>query len=298
MSEEYIVVAGAVNIDIGGKSDSCLRSHDSNPGDISFCYGGVARNIAHNLANWQEKVIFLSAIGKDAQGEELFQDCQTIGLTMDFCVRSNQKSSTYLYISDENGEMQLAISDMKITDNLSPEYFAKHIQLINQSKALVIDANLPEESIRFLAQAATVPIFMDPVSIPKSQKCKNILSALYSFKPNRYEAEVLSGLSFDEHGVEAMASFFLDRGVKNIYLSLGEQGVYFQSENGSAYIKNEVPSIQNATGAGDAFMAALVWAYCRGYSAKEGASLAQKVAALTCQCVDSVNQDIDPKTLV
>lgn len=194
--------------------------------------------------------------------------------------------------------MQLAISDMKITDDLSPEYFAEHMHLINQSKALVMDANLPEESIRFLAREVKVPIFVDPVSIPKSQKCKDILSFLHSFKPNRYEAEVLSGLSFDEHGVEKMAAFFLNKGVKNIYLSLGEKGIYFQSKNDCAYLGSEAQHIQNVTGAGDAFIAGLVWSYCQGYSARKSAKLAQKVAALTCQSEDTVNRDIDPKTLL
>ena len=46
----YIVVVGGANMDISGRPDAPLVAQDSNPGKVRLSPGGVARNIAHNLA--------------------------------------------------------------------------------------------------------------------------------------------------------------------------------------------------------------------------------------------------------
>ena len=68
-------------------------------------------------------------------------------------------------ITDENGDMQLAVSDMEIYSYLTPEYIASKLDVINNASLCVIDTNLPAETIQYLCENCTVPIFADPVSL-------------------------------------------------------------------------------------------------------------------------------------
>ena len=62
----YVVVAGAVNVDIGGQSAGPLVGRDSNPGKVTVSMGAVGRNIAHNLRLLGVKVSLLTGVlGED-----------------------------------------------------------------------------------------------------------------------------------------------------------------------------------------------------------------------------------------
>ena len=76
----YIVVIGGVNMDIFGHPDAPLVQKDSNPGHVSLSAGGVARNIAHNLALLGEDVKFISAFGEDAHAAQLAEGCRRVGM--------------------------------------------------------------------------------------------------------------------------------------------------------------------------------------------------------------------------
>ena len=68
-----IYVVGGANIDIQGYSNKPLMFQDSNVGKVSYSYGGVARNIAENLALLNDDVCFVSAIGQDMFGSTMYQ---------------------------------------------------------------------------------------------------------------------------------------------------------------------------------------------------------------------------------
>ena len=90
--------------------------------------------------------------------------------------------------------MQLAVSDMDIYRNLTPRVLAGRKQLLEGSQVVVIDTNLPAESIAWLADNCHAPIFADPVSTVKAEKLRPVLGKLHTLKPNRLEAELLSGV--------------------------------------------------------------------------------------------------------
>ena len=102
-------------------------------------------------------------------------------------------TSTYLYLADDHGEMALAVSDMEICKKITPAYLSAQLPLLQNAQVVVSDTNIPEESLRFLAENCTAPLFIDPVSTVKAEKIRPILSKIHTLKPNRLEAELLSG---------------------------------------------------------------------------------------------------------
>ena len=262
----YAVVVGGVNMDIGGRPHQKLVAQDSNPGQVRMSLGGVGRNIAHNMALLGVDVRMLTAYGDDLHGQKIAASCSELGIDLSHALRlSDEATSTYLYITNEAGEMALAVSDMSVCQRITPSYLASNLPLLQHAQVIVCDANLPQESLVYLAENCTVPIFCDPVSTIKAEKLRPILGRLHTLKPNRLEAELLSGIPIhNKEDVEKAAKVLLDTGLRRVFISLGADGCYGASHTQQLWMPNLPVKMVNTTGCGDAFMAALVWAYLEG----------------------------------
>lgn len=275
---------GAVNMDIGGSPAGKMVMRDSNPGVVTMKPGGVGRNIAHNLCNLGLDVALVAAIGGDVYGSAIMDSCVSLGMDMSMAaVLPERRSSTYLFINDENGDMQLAVSDMDIARCVDPEYLSKHMAEINKADAVVLDANLSEDTIAYVVANCTAPIYADPVSTVKAMRLKNSLQGIYALKPNEIEALQLTG----EETVEKAARALLSMGLKRVFISMGQNGMLAADENELLRLPCLKADVICTTGAGDASMAAIVRAGVMGLSLYDSAMLSMKAGALTTECVEA-----------
>lgn len=288
--DKFIAVAGGINIDIGGRCSETFRMRDSNPGNIRLTLGGVGRNIANNLTLLDKNVVFFGAVGNDMYGQQIKQSCRELKIDIRHLLTlDEEKTATYLYICDEEGEMQCALADTSICKHLNVDYFRPRLSLFQHAEALVIDGNIEEEGIKFLLENVKVPIFVDPVSVGKSLKYKNYLAHIHTLKPNKEEAELLSDVKIvDEKSLHLAAKTLYNKGVKNVCISLGSGGCYIYNKDFAEHIFPLKTSVVNVTGAGDAFMATLVWGYSQNKTLKESAYLASKAASLTVSCYENI----------
>lgn len=287
----YAVVVGGVNMDIGGQSRRKLVAADSNPGKVSVSLGGVGRNIAHNMALMGIDVKILTAIGEDVYGNRIAESCRTLGIDASRALRvSDCATSTYLYIADEAGEMALALSDMEICDRITPAYLAGNQQMLGNARVIVADTNIPQETLVYLAENCSAPIFCDPVSTIKAEKLISILNKIHTLKPNRLEAELLSGVKIlEKKDAEQAAAVLLEKGVQRVFLSMGAEGVYAATKQEQMWLDNLPGQMVNTTGCGDAFMAALVWAYMEGLDLKETAKAGLAAAVIAMESSETIN---------
>lgn len=258
---DYITVIGAANIDIGGTPYSPLINADSNPGKINISSGGVGRNIAHNLLRLGMDVKLMTAVGGDPLGKDLLDYCRNIGMDTSYSlIAENHISSIYLYINDHEGDMQLALSDMDVCSLISPEYIDKKADIINESSAVVADCNLSSDSLMHLKEICKVPLFIDTVSVTKSSRIKNDLKGIFAVKPNKIEAEELSGIKIrsNEDCIRA-AEIIIDKGAENVFISLGSDGMLAADSDNIFIVGRYDTHVVNTTGAGDAATAAIVF---------------------------------------
>ncbi|MEE0756680.1 PfkB family carbohydrate kinase [Allofournierella sp.] len=290
----YVVVVGGVNMDIGGISHAQLVSADSNPGRVRISLGGVGRNIAHNMALMGLDVRMVTVLGGDFYAQKIVSTCGEMGIDISRSLRvADAITSTYLFISGPDGDMKLAISDMDIYSHLTPAFLASKLSLFNNAKLLVVDTNIPAESIAWLVEHVEVPVFADPVSTAKAEKLRPVLGKLHTIKPNRIEAELLSGVPItDERSLRRAANVLLKTGLRQVFISLGAGGVFAANQDRGLHLPSIPGSMVNATGCGDAFMAALAWAYMEGMDLEQSAYAGLAASSIALEGSETINTEM------
>ena len=292
-------VVGAANIDIGGFPQGRIALQDSNPGRVLLSAGGVGRNIACNLARLGVETHLVSPLGTDAFAGFLRADCARAGVDTRLCFTfPGAASSASLFIADINGDMQLAVNDMDICRRMTPEALAGRVDALNAMDAVVLDANLPEASIAFLAEQLRPPLFADAVSAAKARRLLPALPRLQAVKPNALEAEALTGLPVrDRPTAEAAARRLVEMGAAGACITLGERGVCCADRGSLRFMAGMPVQMINATGAGDAFTAALVWARLNRMNLFQAARAGMAAAALAVESAETVNPAMSEEVL-
>lgn len=297
--QQYAVVVGGVNVDIGGRSFQPLVGSDSNPGKVSVSLGGVGRNIAHNMALMGVDVKLLSALGDDLDGNRVKTSCCELGIDASHVLTVGDcATSTYLYVADHEGEMAIAISDMAICERITPDYLAEQLPLLRQARVIVADTNIPAETLVWLAENCDVPLFCDPVSTVKAEKLRPILSKIHTLKPNRLEAELLSGVPIrSKADASAAAKALLDQGIQRVFISMGADGVFAADRQQELWLQNLPGNMVNTTGCGDAYMAALVWAFTQDLELKQAALAGLAAGSVAMESAETINPAMSAEAL-
>ena len=295
----YAVVVGGVNMDIGGRSHKALVPADSNPGQVRMSLGGVGRNIAHNMALLGVDVRLLTAFGDDMNAQRIAASCGELGIDISQCLTvPGAATSTYLFIADEKGDMALAVSDMEIYDHVTPAFLAGRSRLLQNAQLIVIDTNIPAESIAWLADNVKLPIFADPVSTAKAEKLRPVLGKLHTLKPNRLEAELLSGVAItDQKSLDKAVDVLLGTGLRRVFVSLGGDGVYAAAHNQRLHVSCCPGTMVNTTGCGDAAMAAIAWAYLEGTGLERTARAAMAAGSIAMESSETINPNMSAQAL-
>ena len=281
-----IAVLGATNLDISAGSKTPLKPGDSTPGLITTSAGGVARNVAENLARLGHASCLISAVGDDLHGQFLLDHTRAAGVDVSRCrVWPGQRSGSYLSISNADASLLAAVNDMAVLDLLSPAELAGQSAFLASASAWVVDCNLSEASFAELMQhKSAAPVFVDGVSSHKCTKALPWLGAIHTLKINRLEAQTLCGAAVETAAQASVAAQSLcARGVENVVVSLGSGGVCWHQR--SSDLSGHVPALKitaiNSNGAGDALMAGLVHGALQRWPLEQSVCFANACAALT-----------------
>lgn len=279
--EAPVIVIGAVNVDLSGTPNAALHRGDSNPGRVAVSMGGVGRNIAENLCRLGRRVSLVTLTGDDHYGQLIREQCRAIGIGMELSMTEPAgRTSVYLCVNETNGDLHTAVADMEIYERLTPERLEGILPVLDGAALVIVDANIPEETVSWCARKIRAPLAADPVSVAKVGRLKGMLGRLEMIKPNVPEAEVLSGIPIREDGdLPRAADALHGMGVKRVYISLGERGVWADDGHERALLPGHPGIIRNTTGCGDAFLAAAADAWLDGADLTESARRALTAAA-------------------
>jgi pseudouridine kinase len=285
--DKPVLVIGAAGLDIVGLLKGDLHPGTSNPAQIRSSFGGVARNVAENIARLGQPVELMTAVGDDPTGEQLLQQIATAGVGISAVIHSTEhRTGSYLAVVNTNGERQFALDDMRAISTLSAEYLREKEYLFENASLLFLDANLSKETLRTafsLARRYHLPVCADPTSKHLAARLQPYLSRLHLITPNIAEASILCGQTYPAKPRQAIeaAKCLVSQGVRIAIVTLAEFGVCYATSETSGHIPAIRTEIIDPTGAGDALTAAVIFALLNDISLDDAVRLGVSAASFT-----------------
>jgi pseudouridine kinase len=290
-----VMCIGAANLDRKLRTIKAMQLGTSNPATAEEVYGGVARNIAENLARLNLPTALLTALGDDSAGRALQDHAESAGIDTRGSLKLPETATgTYTAILDARGEMVVALADMALYDRITPEFLSSRLPQRSAAAMTVADLNLPADSIAALlasAHADNVPLVIVAVSQPKMARLPADLSGLRLLILNRGELETRAGRALPtEAEVRAACNALQAQGAQDVVVTCGSQGVFHTRAGELVWLAAHQVEVVDVTGAGDAFSAAVCWSLYQGsadltLACRRGL----KVAAMTLETPDTVS---------
>lgn len=297
-----VVVVGGSNIDIKARSAAKATAGTSNPGHGEMASGGVGRNIAENLARLGTRTHLVTAIGRDAMGDELLANTNAAGVLVDHVHRTDTATGTYTAVFDTDGELVIAVADMAATAELGPDQVNAARDIITHAAFLVLDCNLAPETLVHaldLAGAAGIRTILEPVSVPKAAALAPYVEAgrpIHVVTPNRDELAALTDLPVrTDRQLRLAAADLHRRDVEHVWVRLGERGSMLSSHGDITFLDAIPTSVADVTGAGDSSLAAFCHALLEGSDHVDAARFGHAAASLTIASHHTVRPDLTPR---
>jgi ribokinase len=279
----HVVVLGGANSDYLVKGERLPRPGETLEGEVfQEATGGKGANQAVGVARLGCRVALIARIGKDDRGARMRD--QLVAELVDvshLCRDDNAPTGVALIMVDRSGEKEI-LTAPGANRRLNNADVAGAKTIITSCKVLLAQLEVPLSAVKLaleLARAAGVKTVLDPApAVPLSQ---DILRLVDVIRPNSSEAEMLTSVPVhDRTSAERAARVLLDRGVGAAVVQAGESGNILVTPDEQRFFPRIVVESVDATGAGDAFAAALAASLAEARSLSEAAAFGSAAAAL------------------
>jgi len=302
-TKKDVLCVGGSNIDRKIQANEKLSYGTSNPASSSQSYGGVSRNIAENLGKLGCESSLLTVVGEDKEGEGLLQHTKNFTDLSPSHVLKKETTGTYTAVLDKDGEMAIALADMSIYDKVNIDFIEKRWGYFSSSKVVIVDTNFPSNVLHYMIERCgeeNIALCITPVSSPKIKKLPQQLHGVTWLIANRDEAEALANMKIiTEADFLLAAKIILEKGVENIIITRGSQGLMYMTTNGATgTISPPKIAVEDVTGAGDSLVSGLIYAYLKGYSLEDACKIGVSCSALTLQSQETVNPNLNEDQLL
>lgn len=296
-----VLVIGAAGLDVKGQVTGPLQMGTSNPGIIRRSPGGVARNIAENLARLGVEVAFISAVGEGWAGRYILEKTRQAGVNVEHVlIGPDLRTGTYLALLDQERQLIVGLDDMASIERITPRYLNDRRRLFRDARMVVVDANLTPAALRTVFRLAELygrPVCADPTSAPLAIRLRPFLRQLRLATPNLEEAGALLGEMGAGSRPIRMARKLVARGVELAVITLAERGLCYATAEESGHLPAIAVPIVDRTGVGDALTAAVIFGLLEELPPSEAVRLGLSAAALTLQCRETVCPDLSLENL-
>jgi ribokinase len=278
-----ILVLGSSNIDFIFRIPRFHGSGETILGqDLVTAYGGKGANQAIAAKRLGGEVTFLTKLGNDHYGKGYHRYLKESGLPLTGLLRERKVPSGMALIEViPEGENRIIVSP-GANRSLSREDLRKRKSLWKGVKVFVAQLEIPLSTVAEGLKAAKEQgalTLLNPS--PPTALSSEMLSSVDYLVPNETEARLLTGMRWKGSStLQKMGKRLLEKGVRNVIVTLGPAGLLFMSREGEIRMEAFKVNVADTTAAGDAFMGALAWGLCEGQPVREVLRLAAGAGAL------------------
>jgi ribokinase len=283
-SDGSFLIIGSVNTDYSARGVTFPKPGETARGEsFQQGLGGKGANQAVAVARLGARARFLARIGDDDRGRDAVRQLRAEGIDVGPVAEiEGEQTGAALILVGHDGEKQIAMVP-GANARLSPADIAAEARSIRAAVAIVAQLEVPVESVLAafrLARAAGVLTVLDPA--PAQPLPDELYRLTDAIKPNRGEAETLAGVRVqDRASARKAADVLLARGVGLVSVQAGEQGDLLATPHEEHWLPRFRVDTVDATGAGDAFVAALTVALVEGRPPAVSGRFASAAAALS-----------------
>lgn len=278
-----ISVIGSLNMDLIVQTERMPLAGETIAGQgFKSVPGGKGANQAIAAAKAGAKTRMFGYVGADGFGDLLLSSLTEAGVDISNIARSSDHPSGIATILLENSGENRIIIIPGSNDLVDQAYIDSQWDEISNADLLVVQHEIPLNSCHYIinkAHQASIPVLLNPA--PFYPIPDEILTKLEYLVLNETELQGLVGCSscFGEELISA-AHALLDKGLKNLIITLGKQGsMLLTNKNKTFQPIFEVDAV-DTTAAGDTFVGFLATAIMNGQDAKHALEVASAAAAL------------------
>jgi pseudouridine kinase len=305
MDEGFVLVVGSAGIDVKGRADTeDLHWEASNLGRVRNSVGGVARNIAENLARLEVETVLLSAVGSDVEGRRVLEQSRANGINCDHVqMVDGARTGTYMALLKPDGDLMVAIGDFEVMHSVDSDYLRAHENLFADAEMVVIDATLDESALATLFELAErhqVSVCADPTTPMLASRLCPYIPQLHLVTPNAAETVALCGLVDPVHDRDSAinaARQLVSLGAYIAVVTMGDNGLAYADGSGGGFIRAVRSTVVDSTGAGDALSGAVIFGLLNEVPLDEALRLGVTAASLTLQTSETVVPNLSQELL-
>jgi len=263
-----VVCIGAVLIDELFFCGDPIITSTSNPAIQKKDIGGVMSNIARHLSLLEIDVEFITVFGSDSDAAFIKKSFLETGLSFQHSLQIDEPTGKYCAIHQPDGSLFTAACSDTLSKMITADFLQTRIDILKDAEIIVADTNLEIDALKWLINFSLIEIkklIIEPVSIAKANKLSAIdLNGVFMVTPN--QDEVFSIQQDSNHRLEHVSTKLIERGISQVWISLGDKGSIMYNKTNQLQLGVPQITIKDSTGAGDAALAAWIFAYLNQYA--------------------------------
>lgn len=291
-----IVTVGTVYVDIKGYPEGQFFPTGRNAGDIKYFHGGVARNIAEDVAKLGDDSILVSLVDDSGVAADVIKHLKAVNVETNYVKATKKGMGTWMAVFDNKGELCASISKrpelLPICDILASD----EEQIFKDAAGILLEIDIDEQIVDLtmrLAEKYDIPVYAVISNMTIAKERINYIKKTTCFFCNRLEA----GIFFDKKTLALSPQEMLDMlklelkkmKMQAMVITMDSDGAVYATAKGEAGLCPALPiTVVDTTGAGDAFFAGTSVGILRRLSLAEACALGTEAAASVLRTKENV----------
>lgn len=280
-----VLVIGSINMDLVVKVDEIPRIGETILGnDLVQVPGGKGANQAVAISKLNNGVLFLGKVGNDSYGEAIIKSMKESGVDTSLIERCNRSTGIAVINVDKSGNNNIVVVP-GANFQVDKEYLNKNIDAFKKCKVVLMQLEIPMETVKEglkIAKSLGKKTILNPA--PAMDLDDEIIKYIDILIPNEHELERISKVEItDNESLLRAADKLLLKGVKELIITLGKEGVLYVSKEGHTFYPAHLVDAVDTTAAGDSFIGGFTTAYLIGMNAGKAIDIGQIAASITVQ---------------
>jgi ribokinase len=279
-----ILVIGSSNTDMVIKTDKLPCPGETIVGGTFMVNsGGKGANQAVAAARLGGQVTFITKRGNDLFGNKSIGLLMREGIDTKYVIKDLDHPSGVALLSVDSSGRTSGVTAPGSNSYLNPEDIQEEIFEPGRFDILLLQLEIPAPTVEYSAACAWkngIKVILNPA--PMQQISDELYKHIWLITPNENEAANLTGIKvIDAHSADIAAQIFLEKGVKNVVVSMGSVGAFVKSQSFTGIVPAVKVKVVDTTAVGDVFNGALAAALAEGNDFRSAVIFANKAASIS-----------------